>query len=202
MLSFKSFLEEAPMLVSPDEFGLDNAMGNFKVWKKIKDKTRHIFEENDDYSLFQVGTWYNGYVIMLDKKVHKIVYLIQTIKESIPHFGSAVCQIKLWRDDSSLLVQGVTKKMFFDVLLNNNGVIVSDSVQTNDGMKFWIRRLADAINLHKKVYLVNTKTKELHEYNPKERYDTWINGLKNKAWGSGSNFSDWRFVISKDQFSK
>jgi hypothetical protein len=93
----------------------------------------------------------------------------------------AGCQIGVWADPSNLVVAGLAKDIFWQILFKHHDMI-SDSIQTQFGRKFWVNRLAEAFDAKLSVYslkFTNGKIKDAKLYpNVDALHEDF-----NKLWG-------------------
>ena len=112
-----------------------------------------------------------------------------------------ITQSKVWRSNYSPLVNIVSK--IFEILLNHNKIICSDSEQTENGRDFWLRRMSDAANNNLFVGLLEEDMNEdtIEWFDPKEQsYIKWIK-LHSDKWNSTDiDHTRFRFVISKEKY--
>jgi hypothetical protein len=187
-----------PELVDPTDFGLDNYATNrrlAKEWFSNKVETISGIITNPDYELFRTGSWESGgYIILINKVEGYIAYFVNFLKTDLSQLKiSPVVQVAVWRNFMDLEVVGITKKIFFDLLLNKFDSILCDQEHTLSGRRFWLGVLAQSAKLRKHIAYINNTT--ITWWDPKEDIQLWLEKYKN-AWGIGPEFRSKRFLIT------
>lgn len=128
-------------------------------------------------------------------------YAVKLIHHNeITHPKKATTQVMVWRTTSSIydpIVRGFPQ-MFFKHILDTSNIVVSDSEQTGDGQRFWLRMLDWAFNSKYQLYVADGTEGEDW---PKHRIDN-LNDLENYwlefAWGKDKDVHPHRrLIISK-----
>lgn len=186
---------DVPQLIAPTTFRLDDPLHNRTIRLPFLVGTREVLEETADYKLILVGNRGFGKIGLIQKSDDWLAYYVQYELEDT-FVGRSVTQVSLWRDDTSPFVQGITVKMFHEILLERFRIIMSDGQQTPDGRSFWIRRMVDAAGRGLKVGLANIGTGTIDWYDPATSIQGWVRNAK--AWGADPQLANLRFVIAKD----
>jgi len=186
---------ESPQMVPNTEFGLSKDASNEKFAAELLKKRKHTYEETDDKILFKTGDGVNGYIALLNKGSSLLDYVIKYEGSKRKALGRAVTQVMIWRRRGSPYVQGLTRKVFFEILLKEWPAIMSDRQQTEDGMMFWDDRMAEATTMNLKVGLFHEGGAPIEWFDGKPKdYQKWIRS--HEGWGDSHKFTDVRYVIS------
>ncbi|MET4759553.1 hypothetical protein [Endozoicomonas sp. NE40] len=94
---------------------------------------------------------YELLIALLDHESETILYsnTIDKVELDIPNDGRPVRQIMIWRDietnagDDS---HGLVETVFFDFLIEQYNIVVSDSEQTREGRRMWRKLISMAIS--------------------------------------------------------
>lgn len=193
MKPFKQILDEMPQMVNPTQFKLNDDAFNQNHLKRKK----VIIDSSDDYDIIKTGNNNNRSIILYDKNNMLIDYWVRFKRFGFKSIGgSFITQTQIWRRDGSPWVQGITRKMFFDYLLKHNKAIMSDSMQTVDGKRFWIDRMAEATSRGLYIGLANLNLKQIEWFEGNSsNYRNWIKS-KDSAWGEAEGKQALRFVIA------
>lgn len=192
------FITESPQLSDPDTFGLDNESKNKAMLVRLEADKVSVLEQGPVYELFETKKGPNRFIVLKNKNRGTIDYMINHIAVNTKPLGKTVTQVKLWRNMNSPGAAGITKRMFYDVLLKRFGTIVSDRIQTVRGKEFWIIRLAESTGLGFKVGLLDETKKIVKWFDPKhEDYQDWIGRMETEGWGLDDHYADMRFVITR-----
>ncbi|TDB44107.1 hypothetical protein [Photorhabdus luminescens] len=109
-----------------------------------------------------------------------------------------VTQILVWRirtPQHRAALRDLAGKVFFDYLIDQYNVIVSDMNQTTDGMAFWQDRMYDALAYNMHVYAYDMITCELRKIltqNDVSRQESWL-------WGDPEHHQNRLAIISKNE---
>lgn len=185
---------ESPQMVSVTDFGLTDPITNKKMARDLLKKKIEVIEDSVDYEIFRNGDERNGNIALYNKQEKILDYLIHYTTNNYSQIWSTVTQLKLWRRRGSPYVQGVTKKIFFNYLLQRYPAIMSDGQQTDDGRNFWMDRMAEATTLGYRVALVNLNHRQVLWYDPTESFLNWMQ--KNQGWGSEESYMALRYLIA------
>ncbi|WP_375321606.1 hypothetical protein [Aliivibrio logei] len=131
-----------------------------------------------------------------DSSNPRIIYAVN-IELSDKKIGQRSCtQVMVWSDPvEEELTIGLPKKVF-SALLEEYVIMISDEEQTNDGKRFWERRLIqslknghfvyfyDSFQLGSQLIQINTVDEFLEEYEP-------------LGWGQDNEHKGKMFIISK-----
>lgn len=186
-------LLESPEMSRATDFGL--SVDRTTLPRLLKKKTDTI-EDAPGYEIFRTGSNSDGNVVMYDKMGGHIDYMIHYEAYKYPWIGRTVSQIMLWRRQGSLYTKGLTTRMFFEYLLPKYHCILSDRMQTEDGKKFWIDRMAEATTRGLRVGLAGMDQKKVIWYDPSASlYLAWL--TTNNGWGDKESFQRFRYVIAE-----
>lgn len=107
-----------------------------------------------------------------------------------------VTQCLLWRSHDfkhSKALRGVAGDVFFNYLLEEYQVIMSDNSQTGDGQQFWLSQLSRAIHAGLFVYYYDVLSCGISQIDSEEA----LNALIKTMWGGADEFSYHLAAISK-----
>lgn len=191
-------LFETPQHTFPTEFGLDDDVKNASVAKDwLSDKRKQPLEQFDGgrYTLYELP---RAFILVdhSDNKTPKLVYAMQ-FKVAFHKFIGRQCaqQIAVWRDPTSLATKGLARHVFTDYLLQNYKTVITDSVQTPDGQRFWDERIAESLNEGMYVYYVNLlPTREIVNIESVEQYKKIKNSKE--IWGDETKHQARRIIIT------
>lgn len=127
MKKFKELLFEAPQLVDPTTFGLEDRAKNRALAAKLISKKQETIEHADEYEIIRTGDARAGYFALITSTEQpEIHYLVRYASKRFGFIDDAVSQIALWRRLGSPYVQGLTRIVFYDVLLKRWRTVLSD----------------------------------------------------------------------------
>ena len=122
-----------------------------------------------------------------------ITYFMEYATTRRGGFGNRATQVKVWATIAPGMV-GMATHVFFNVMLVEYDTMVSDRIQTEDGRKFWLRRMAEAIqNESMQVGLLDHGTPIT--YDPNIGWNPWL--TKVDGWGQKPEHHARLFYISK-----
>jgi hypothetical protein len=193
-----------PQNVDATEFAFDDIKVNhlrFIEYSKRPRKLIHSFTES--LGLYRLAK----HVILFDFDKQRILYFVRfDIKKIFGH--SFVVQEILWRDSqltkSKFKLNGdsVSVYVFFNCLLTlAEGVgIATDSMQTPNGKRFWLDRIAQAFEHNLHVYLIDQNTKVKVEVTDDDDFKNKIVNMK--TWTDSQVGTGRRVIIAKDRIWK
>ena len=106
-----------------------------------------------------------------------------------------VTQVLIWRTSIPKYdnaIRGLPAAVFFEYLLRNYTVIVSDNEQTGNGMRFWQSRIYEALDLNSYIYryhLLDCHLEPIKNSDDLER-------MQNVIWGSDADHVNQLVVLS------
>ena len=199
MQSFKGYITEMPMMIPEFKTIMDNYDENIIQGGKFLRRCKEVFEETDVSILFRTGIGHDGYIVLLDKRTNYVNYFARF--EYVKLDGTKhVTQIGVWTSDEMTLdpaiYNGIATRVFFDILLKRFKTIASEQEQTQDGKRFCVKRMANAIVRNHKVGLlkVGTKTIEYYDHSTFKTIGDWIASLE-VTWGPDPRHKRYRFII-------
>lgn len=88
-----------------------------------------------------------NYVFSIDGPSQQLGYFIEYVTYKVGNSigTNAVTQVGLWRNRSLWSSNGLAKFIFFEYLIPKFKVVMSDSLQTESGQRFWHGRMIEAI---------------------------------------------------------
>ncbi len=152
----EELLFEMPQSIEPTEFNLNDPKVNKRHAREfLKDSEREQLEAISGGTLYKIG----NKIMLIDEDSElapRLLYYVQW-KDIFHKFVGrrAASQIAVWRDQDEPATAGVAQRIFFDYLLPIYGVMITDTMQTPDGRRFWINRIGDAFKKHLHVYYLN-----------------------------------------------
>ena len=186
---------ESPRFSSPDEFGLDDHRMNETKAKilladkncKLVSKSLNLYKvcPDEDGKNVMFITGYGGKVITyyVSWEIEKLSLLP---KESIT-------QVAVWKS----VIQGNTAMgLFWKYIFSKTKLAVSDRVQTEDGKRFWMRAVDQAVKKGYYCYLLNFKRKRVIELD--KGNDSFFK-LSHTSYGDYSEHELYRWCISAER---
>lgn len=186
-----------PQLTPPTDFGFSDSMLNRTMLKEVENKSPVVLDDAADYCVLMADQNGLGRIVMKDKRKDSAVYIVEYEVQNI-FLGAPVVQITVWRNPDSVLSQGISSKIFNDILLERFHMVMSDAEQTKDAERFWRGRMAEAAARGDRVGLVNTDRGRVTWYEPMQGdYEDWIDGTN--GWGEDPSYRNLRYVIAKSK---
>lgn len=185
-------LFEMPYLTTTEEdFFLPNQDYNRKQAHRLLATSYHVLEKND---LIVLGDYQNGdqgEIFLYRHDLDLITYFVRYEIKQVEPFGRCVTQVALWRS-ADPGIEGVAKMVFETYLLQHFDAIISDSMQTRDGQRFWVGRMGVAAREGKSVGIIVNG--EYHPYDRSMSLEDWIG--HHDAWGQDDSHEGKLFVIT------
>lgn len=161
----------APMVIPDIDFDtsfVTDETRNRAFLKTLRSKTKRIVGHLPSIAgastpVAKTGDGHNGYYFV--EYDNKIVVLIQYQASKIKLLNNlrVITQVALWKDDDFAIPSDFSSRLFFDIVLKDNGALLSDKHQTRYGMKFWQRRLIEALDKSKQVIYWDSSVGEATE---------------------------------------
>jgi hypothetical protein len=82
--------------------------------------------------------------------------------------------------------------VFFNYIIAKAPCVAADTLQSPDGMKFWLRRISDALNMNLYVYAYFKDTDKMYRI----RSFSDVAALKDKLWGTDATSENRRAIIA------
>lgn len=192
-------ISSAPYLIDPTQFGLNDLEKNQARLADIKRK----------YKTHSLPTWHGAELV--EYKVGpdeayiisevdqgdgpEIAYLVHLKMERLKALDSqSVTQVEVWRRKGAAIPAGLTKHVFFDILLKRFKFIVSDRSQTEKGRDFWLDRLGEADRAgHRVGVIIDDEV----TWKDDVLFGPWIRTMEKSAWGTDNIHYDTRMVIER-----
>lgn len=198
MMSFKEyqeFLTEMPKLIkSWDPIELidpERNKDNYLDLLREKRKTK-LFDLTDVATMYE---WKDNFFV-LDTSIEQITYDMTFKLGDEPNIGGKfVWQTGVWINPVHQYIEGVAAKMFFEVLLKRHETIITDSIQTFDGKRFWERNIGKAFVKGLNVYYYDFQTKELAKIENAIHWETFKKTHKD-IWGKTDRHKMKKMVIT------
>jgi len=149
----------APQLIQNiDDHALNKLDENHKLFKQfINKKLTKVDDVYPNGVLYTIGRKY----FVLDLKKERIVYYMQWEERKIFNHKAAY-QVLVWSDATVPEIKGFALGVFFDILLSENDLVVTDRLQTHLGKRFWEMSITKALRESLYVYALdlNQNTKK------------------------------------------
>jgi len=190
-------VSSAPYLLDPVHFGLKDFESNKRKLQDLYAKFEH--EQLDTYNglpLIEFKVSQKESYIVLESPTKGIVYFVHLKAEQLLQLHSnSVTQVEVWRRPATPAVRGLAKFVVFKYLLHRYNFIVSDASQTEEGKRFWLDLLGDAIEAgHKVGVAFDTNPVDWHD---DSTFEMWLRVIESEAWGTEINkHFYYRFVIA------
>lgn len=187
----------APYLIDPTDFGLGDLSRNKERLQEYKKFPHEKFSEWKDIPLIEYKKSDKESFVILEYK-GEIIYLvhlkIEHLKQrDLPHNAT---QAEVWRSKiHGNITRGITTYVF-DLVLNREKIMVSDTAQTDRGKEFWEDILAWYAGKGYEVGVFDIDDPNV-DWAPKD-YHLWLRESIPKYWGKTLNHPEYfRFVIKK-----
>lgn len=143
---------------------------------------------------FVAGKLYktNKEVFFVSNSSGLIDYYMTYETKQLPELGRCATQIKVWRR-SGIGVKNITSIVFYDIMLGEFDTLVSDRMQSKDGQRFWIDRLAESLSDGKSIGLIDHNI--IIHFDQSKSFPEWIQSVD--GWGKSTDFQEKLFFISK-----
>lgn len=183
-------LGESPERIPAQQFNLDNLDANQAFLKSKINKIQEIIEDSTDYRIFRTGDKNNGWIILENYSRQTVDYVVQIKAKNWNWLPLTATQCILWRDPSSPYVQNITTKIFFNFILQNYPMIMSDKLQTDNGQQFWLRQMATATTRNYEVGVANLNLRQINWYVPATdgAFQDWIKNQR--TFADPKNYKD------------
>jgi hypothetical protein len=156
------YIQAGPLNVLDTEFDLDDIAVNMKMFKDLQKRKGTLIKDLGEYQLMGYPT----YIALVHIPSKSIAYIVR-FEVKIVFGKKAVTQVMLWRRWGNNFVEELridgmklTAYVFFKVLFAKYDCIVTDSMQTKMGKRFWQDRIGNAFNYGFPVYYINQVSKE------------------------------------------
>lgn len=151
-------------IISPTDFGLDSSKHNKRSYlTEFKDVGKDVVLTNANLQLHKIRG--KNRIIGAVESSQSIVYYVQYEDGYSNLIGKYVQQIMLWANRSVPSTTNVSKRIFFEYLIEKYGTMLADTYQTPSGATFWASRCVDALQIGLNVYAVNFHTRQLTPIN-------------------------------------
>lgn len=189
-------LFETPQWIEPTQFNLDNPEMNKKFAADQLTKASEIIEDTADYKMIRTGDGNNGWIFLYNISKQTADYVVQYKARNWNWLPQTVTQCVLWNNPASQLIRNATTRMFFGYLLQNYPAIMSDRLQTDNGHRFWQRRMADAANRNYHIGVANTVKHTVNWYDPTGNLDIddWLRGQD--SFGKDERYQNMRYIVA------
>lgn len=135
-------------------------------------------------------------IALISKTEQKVIYYNKVIIVNDVVLNSRpATQVLLWRTVDPKykgLTAGLAEKIFFEYIIETYDIIMSDNIQTEQGMFFWQTRLLQAIDKGLFTYLYDYINGNLFKLNRQT-----LEEKNEEIWGEEENYQYQLAVISK-----
>jgi hypothetical protein len=185
------------LLDMPITFGLDTKAKRQQWLKETPSKKRDALEDTDAYTLYRTGTE-EGYLFAVAKDNEDLVYMVRYKRNVISkkYIGVAsITQVALWANVAHPASIQLAKHVVFDILPTLSNSIISDSVQSDDGKKFWKRILSMADSKGLTYGLIEGGANTKHRPTSEENSSEFFERIETTVYGKTSKHERFRFFI-------
>lgn len=186
-------LFEMPQSVYPTEFDLTlHAKNRHFVDQFFATKKATPIKQYGDYTLYENARSY----ALIENDTKEVVYAVKFTLTNNTYIGQ-VCaqQVMVWRNTKVHETEGLAKEIFFNHLLQHHKAMITDALQTEDGQRFWDKRVLEALRMGLHIYYVSLIP-------PREitpiRTDREFRALASnkEIWGNDNKHQARRIIIS------
>ncbi len=190
-------LFEMPYLMAGNlDWGLNDDRKNRRRTGVILHKNGTVIHGDNFGTLYRVVNIHGGEFAYISNDTHLISYYMQYRTTQRTDFGNCATQIKLWATIAPGMV-GLAGDVFFNIMLADYDTLISDHVHTDDGRRFWIRRMAEAVEKGFRVGLIDHDTVVKYDGTG---FQTWLNQID--GWGKSSQHRERLFYITKLDYAE
>jgi hypothetical protein len=134
-------------------------------------------------------------VFCLDDELAMVVYEMEFRIGHNPVIGDYVWQTSVWRCSFATITQLPTD-IFFNYLVSNDHVVLTDSKQSWDGKRFWMDRITNAFDRDLNVYFFDFSNNKLQKMHSKQEWLRFHHANQSKIWGKLDLHQMKRMIIS------
>jgi hypothetical protein len=193
ILPEREALFEMPYLTAGRvDWGLDDPRRNRRRATAILHSNPMTVRQDKYGSLYRIANPGGGGEFARIGTAGQIVYYMQYRTAQRQGFGQCATQVKVWMT-IAVGTAGLAADVFFHIMLAEFDTMISDHIQTEDGKRFWLRRMSEAIPKQMQVGLFDHGTAIF--YDPQVDFDQWV--AKTDAWGTRPEHHERIFFISK-----
>ena len=201
----RTLREEASPRILPQHpagFDFEIKERNRAFYKKQIKKLKETIEEDDHHIIFRTGSHTDGWFIGYDKDEDIIYYIVNYKQQKKKLSGNTLTQILLWRLRGNKHSQGITRKMFFDILLPRTGTMMSDAEQTPLGKGFWKDILAMADMKGLPVGVVDFNSRKIIRHKEGQSVSSFLEENFDDQYGKPVKFEAKRFLVGPVPITK
>ncbi len=129
-------------------------------------------------------------IVLYASKVRKIEQHVELVPQG---FAGRQVLIKKFSNSG---IRKISSFIFWEVIFQKYGVVISDSEQTFDGRGFWEHRLGEAFERGHVVRLLNTESRQVKVLNNVSELQKLM--LNNEIWDSRNWFTRIILSVSKE----
>ena len=195
----KELKEMSPQMVCDTEFGMDDLHKNKKTAAHLISQKKKILKQYKGATLYRVG----NKIFLYEERTSKILFFSQFEKKKYGKIGDTLViqQRCLWSSGAAAYEENLASEIFFKTLLKETGTITSDQQQTMSGMRFWDKKIVQAMKKGFHVYYVNLMQPFEHiKITSPEQYAELRS--THEIWGDDEKHKARRMVISKKELKE
>lgn len=193
-----------PQLIPSTDFGMSTEAARQRKLSKLMSspKLKELALDYPRCKLFNVvgdkDLAYN-YVFSIDNQSQEMGYFIEYVTYKVGNnLGTeAVTQVGLWRNKRLISSNNLGTFIFFNYLLPHFNTIMSDTLQTESGMRFWHSRMEEAITKGLYCYGYDRMSNELTAIT-EDNY----NWATTHYWGKEDDYETKLILISKTELKE
>lgn len=192
-MKWQDIISESPMKTGDGELGFDNQNINNETFNYLMKQTvRESYFENDTYRWILTGVGSGGIIAVLNVKSKRVEFYSSFMKTKTI-LGKAIYQQNIWKDSQSLFIKDHNVvNISFDNLLELEGMMISDTIQTPRGNSYWMKQM----KRHYPEYLIGyIASEESFTYEGSPSIEEWL--TSNDTFGNGPAYKDKRLFIKK-----
>lgn len=174
------------------DWGLSDPVRNGRRSGLIQHTPHTILRSDQFGALYRRVRPQGGDFAHIATKTGLITYFMEYTTTQRGVFGKSATQIKVWATIAPGMV-GIAADIFFNVMLAEFDSMISDRIQTDDGRRFWLRRMAEAIQKGMHVGLLDHGMPM--PYDAQIGFQPWL--AKVDGWGQNPEHHERLFYISK-----
>ena len=185
-----------PQQIGDFDFNLNDVKHNKKLCSLLDERAESPFSDGTNFLYNDLPVLKSGCYYYARNPDGTMPYIIKTEVKTISAVRKqGIIQRALWRDQTSIQATNLASTMFYSVLLEKFGLVVSDCMQTEGGRRFWQLRLIESLKKGHHCYFLQAQSpRVLRELNLRERsFED-----RGKIWGEDPKFKSHWLLISAD----
>lgn len=190
-----------PQLIPTTDFGMSTESARHRKLEKLQasPKLQELnlqFQRCKLYTVIKDPAMEYNYVFSIDDSSQKLGYFIEYVTYKVGNSvgTDAVTQVGLWRNSALWSSNGLAKFIFFNYLIPKFNTVMSDSLQTESGQRFWHGRMIEAIQAGMYCYGYDRMSNELTRIT-EDNY----NWACDHYWGKEDDYETKLILISQTE---